>query len=167
MLLSNNAYNEFKKGLCVCFSKDKETAVVTTKEEAQKHKKNINEYVNECCKLNNLCVKAVFGVESGALSTAYDSFADAYPQLLMMHRRFYIIINGQEQLLENKPDDPYYRDQFGTNPLIDCIKYGINTKKDSHLLMTDGDLALVLDGGDPRFVYTRDDLFNALKKIYA
>lgn len=150
----------------MCFSKDKETAVVTTKEEAEKHKKNINEYVNERTS-DNMVVQNVFRVESGGLSTAYDSFEDAYPQLFMMHQRFYIIINGKEQLLKDKPGDPYYRDQFGTNPLIARVKYGINTKNDSHLLMTDGDLALVLDGGYPRFVYTRDDLFRALDKIYA
>lgn len=167
MLLSDNAYNEFKNRLCVCFSKDKKKVVVTTRAEAKKHKEDIDKYVNECESENNINVKAVLDVESGGLSDAYLSFKATYPQLRMMHQKFYIEINGQEQLLENKPEDPYYSDQFRTNPLIDCIKYGINIKKDSHLLMTDGDLALVLDGEDPRFVYAKDDLFNALKKIYA
>ena len=61
MLLSDNAYNEFKKGLCACFSKDKKKAVVTTKEEAEKHKEDIDKHVNERESENNINVEDALG----------------------------------------------------------------------------------------------------------
>lgn len=137
MLLSANVFNEFKKNLCTCYGYEddgKINVLVTTKADANAHKNNMNEYVNNAKKISPYWdgMKEVFKPAEAYISDAYDKFYDSFPCLCIMGNRFYIFINGGAQK------------RVATTKEIDYLKN--HKKSDNSILMTDKDLTAVNDG---------------------
>lgn len=136
MLLSANVFNEFKKNLCACYGYEddgKINVLVTTKADANTHKNNMNEYVNNAEEIPyEDGMQEVFKPADAYGSDAYDKFYDSFPCLCTMRNRFYISINGGAQK------------RVATTKEIDYLKNHI--KSDNAILMTDKDLTAVNDG---------------------
>lgn len=168
MLLSNQAYSEFEKELCVCFSKDPKMAIVTTKKEAEDNKEDINSYITEKCQYAvDKCVYQALKV-GGGMSQAYYSFVVNYPKLVKQGKEYYIVENGIQTILENGPKDHYYNYKLKYNTMIKYIDSLVDKKKHTRFLLTDAELQTLPDGGtNLKFVKSIEDLFRALKQIKA
>ena len=107
MLMSQSVFNEFKSKLCVCYGYQENgvsNALITTKAEADAHKKDINTYVTEEGG-NTSDLPGIFKTNNAAWSDAYDEFSKSFPTFTQSFNKFYVIINGTQRLAEGKEID--------------------------------------------------------------
>ena len=104
MLMSQSVFNEFKSKLCVCYGYQENgisNALITTKADADEHRNDINEYVNENSR-NTSDLPRIFKTTNAGWSDAYDEFGESFPTFGKISRKFYIMINGTHRLAEGK-----------------------------------------------------------------
>jgi hypothetical protein len=77
--VSKNAAKEFKDELCVCYSDDRNNALITTKTDAIKHANDMNEYV--------CSTPGYYPDLSRALGIGHITFSDAYYDFLDQFQR--------------------------------------------------------------------------------
>lgn len=169
MLLSDKAYTEFIDKLCVCFSKDKKKAVITTKEEAEEHKEDIDKYVNTVYGEPAPSFKRALDVKSCKFTEAFYLFIDEYMVLSRYKDKFYIETpkKDRRQLLGDKKGTLYYDANLGYNPLIACIKYYTDTTDDTCFCLAESDWSMLKNGIYPPVSQGYRDLADVLNRIYA